>query len=145
MKVIDACETGSGAPVAGNLTVFYDGGCPLCRTEIGFYRTCAGAGDIRFVDLAATEGDQVAPDLNKRTALARFHVRRPDGTLVSGAAGFGALWLALPGWRWLGRIVMLPLVRPAAELVYRAFLIIRPGIQWLWRQSEREALPARRQ
>jgi predicted DCC family thiol-disulfide oxidoreductase YuxK len=139
MRVIDPRDAGSAAPVSGNLTVYYDGDCPLCRAEIGLYRGCTGAGDIRFLDVALADGDLVAPDLNKRAALARFHVRRADGTLVSGAAGFATLWQALPGWRRLGRIVMLPLVRPTAELVYRAFLIFRPGIQRLWRRRLQQA------
>jgi predicted DCC family thiol-disulfide oxidoreductase YuxK len=127
----------ASAPAPASLTVFYDGDCPLCRSEIGLYRSCAGAGTIAFVDVAATVGDTVGPGLDKRAALARFHVRRADGALVSGAAGFGALWLALPGWRWLGRIVMLPVVQPIAERAYRAFLVLRPALQWLWRQQSR--------
>jgi hypothetical protein len=40
--------------------------------------------------------------------LARFHVQRPDGQLLSGAQAFLALWTALPGWRWLARIGRVP-------------------------------------
>ena len=127
-------STGSAASGPPDLTVFYDGDCPLCRSEIGFYRGCAGAERIAFVDVATTFGGNVAPDLDKRTALARFHARRTDGTLVSGAAGFGELWLALPGWRWLGRVVTVPAVSPIAEAAYRGFLRLRPAIQWLWRR-----------
>lgn len=137
----ESASSGSGCvtPAPANVTVFYDGACPLCRSEIGLYRRCAGADRIAFIDVAATDGDEVAPDLDKRAALARFHVRRADGALVSGAAGFAALWLALPGWRWLGRIVMLPVVQPMAELAYRAFLVLRPAIQWLRRRRSRQA------
>lgn len=121
---------------AADLTVFYDGACPLCRSEIGVYRDCRGAERVAFVDVSALPpGATVAEGLDQATALARFHVRKPDGTLASGAVGFGQLWLTLPGWRWLGHLVLLPGIRQLAELAYRGFLLIRPAIQRRWRQS----------
>ncbi|MEC8852758.1 MAG: DCC1-like thiol-disulfide oxidoreductase family protein, partial [Pseudomonadota bacterium] len=35
------------------LTIFYDGGCPLCAREIAFYRRRAGAGRLDWIDVAA--------------------------------------------------------------------------------------------
>lgn len=86
-----------------------------------------------FVDVSAHEVSTIAPGLDKATALRRFHVRVTDGTLASGAEGFGHLWLALPAWRWLGDIVLLPGMLQASEAVYRGFLVIRPALQWIWR------------
>jgi predicted DCC family thiol-disulfide oxidoreductase YuxK len=125
----------SSPPATADLTVFFDGSCPLCRSEIGLYRTCAGADRVAFVDVAAAEAGNVASCLDKTSALARFHVQTADGQLHSGAAGFAQLWLTLPGWRWLGRITMLPGIRTFAEAAYRGFLYIRPGIQWIWRRA----------
>jgi predicted DCC family thiol-disulfide oxidoreductase YuxK len=116
------------------LTVFFDGSCPLCRAEIGVYRDCPGAERVAFVDVAAAGAGDVAAGLSQQAAMARFHVLMPDGRLASGAAGFAALWMALPGWRWLGRIVSLPVIRSVAEAAYRTFLVVRPGMQWIWRK-----------
>ena len=98
---------GTGAATAdersdGPLSVYYDGGCPLCRAEIDQYRRCAGAGQVAFVDVGrgATEPG-LGPDLDRDRALRRFHVRTADGQLISGAAAFARLWRTLPGWRWL--------------------------------------------
>ena len=117
------------APHAPELTVFHAGACRLCRAEIGVNRTCAGAERIAFVDVALTSGGNVTPGLDRAAALARFHVRPADGVLALGAAGFAQLWLLLPGWRWLGRIVNVPAVSALAETAYRAFLIVRPSLQ----------------
>lgn len=128
----------SAAPIVpADLTVFYDGDCPLCRAEIGVYQCAKGSDRIAFVDVSAATGDLVAPGLDRDTALARFHVRRSDGTLASGAEGFGHMWLALPRWRWVGRFVLLPGIRQSAELAYRGFLRIRPAIQRRWRRAAR--------
>jgi predicted DCC family thiol-disulfide oxidoreductase YuxK len=107
------------------LTVYYDGACPLCSAEISFYEGRRGAEAIRFVDVAA-ENAATGPDLTCREALQRFHVRRSDGTLLSGARAFVAIWEALPGWRRAARFAHLPGVLPLMEAGYRAFLPARP-------------------
>lgn len=109
------------------LTVYHDGACPLCAVEIAVYRRASGADTVAFVD-AVDPGSMLGPDLQRDIALSRFHVRDPQGRLLSGAAAFAALWRALPGWRWLGILVGNRWVLPVAERAYRAFLPIRPYI-----------------
>lgn len=108
------------------LTIYHDGGCPLCAAEIGHYRRARGAQALTFQDVGVALPPQ--QDLTREMALARFHVREASGKLLSGAAAFAALWQALPGWRWLGRIVGTWPVLPLAELLYRAFLPLRPRL-----------------
>ena len=92
----------------GELAVSFDGACPLCSAEIGAHRNCVGADRVIFVDVSTAGAGTVAPELDRAAALKRFDVRLADELLASGATGFGHLWLALPAWRWLGRIVLLP-------------------------------------
>lgn len=111
------------------LTVYYDGACPLCRAEIDHYRRCRGAEAVAFVDFSVRGAPAaLGPDLTCEAALARFHVREVDGRLLSGAEAFARLWRVLPGWRWLGRLVATPLVLSLAEAAYRAFLPLRPRL-----------------
>ncbi|MCA2008664.1 thiol-disulfide oxidoreductase DCC family protein [Tritonibacter mobilis] len=113
------------------LTVYYDGACPLCRSEAGFYSTRRGAEAIRFVD-ASDSQQSMGGNLDRCVALSRFHVRLPCGALVSGATGFVAIWNVLPGWRWLARVARWPGMSWLLERAYRGFLVIRPTLSRLF-------------
>ena len=114
------------------LTVYFDGGCPVCIREIGFYRRRRGADAIEWIDLDKLAPGPVAPDLDKADAMARFHVREPQGRLLSGARAFAALWRALPGLRPVGRIMGLPGIVHMLEGGYKLLLKIRA----LWRPEQ---------
>lgn len=107
-----------------DLTVYYDGACPLCRAEISMYRTQDGAEDIAFIDI--TKATDLGENLDPEDAASRFHVRRPDGSLVSGAEGFVEVWLRMRGWRWLAAMAQIPGMLWLMELAYRGFLPLRP-------------------
>ncbi|MBT8408683.1 MAG: DUF393 domain-containing protein [Alphaproteobacteria bacterium] len=113
-----------------DLTVYFDGSCPLCTAEIGHYKTREGAERLAFVDVSAKGADPGA-DLPAEEAMKRFHVRAADGTLLSGARAFVAIWQVLPGWRGLARFARLPGVVPALETGYRLFLPVRPYLSRL--------------
>ncbi len=113
------------------LTVYYDGACPICRFEIGHYQQCAGSEAIDFVNVAAENVPSLGDGLDRDKAMARFHVRRADGSLVSGAAGFSEVWRVLPGWRKLGRIASLPFILPILEFGYKAILPVRARLSAL--------------
>ena len=106
------------------LTVWFDGGCPLCRREIALMRRLAPEGAIRFVDL---DGAADCP-IDRADLLARFHALE-DGRLVSGAAAFAAMWRAIPRLRPLGVAARSPLVLAGMERLYVAFLRLRPRLQ----------------
>lgn len=125
---VETLASDASAP-AGALSVYFDGGCPLCRAEISAYQRTEGGDALRWVDVNSCGEAELGTALDKTKALARLHVRRPDGTLVDGAAAFAEIWSVLPRWRWLGRLARLPGVTPMMELGYVLFLRLRP----LWR------------
>lgn len=118
-------EKPAGAPA---LTVLYDGGCPLCRREIGVYQGLQSTQPVCFSDVS-DEASLMPPGTTRDQLLARFHVRLANGDMLSGAAAFLALWAALPGWRWLARLGRLPGAAWTMERGYRLFLRGRPRMQ----------------
>jgi len=108
-----------------DLTVYFDGSCPLCRAEITYFQKVTPKGAIRFEDVSRDDA-RLADGLDPQAAMARFHVRRGDGMLVSGAAGFAEMWARAPGWRWLARLSRIPGFLWLMERTYRLFLVFRP-------------------
>jgi predicted DCC family thiol-disulfide oxidoreductase YuxK len=104
--------------------VYFDGGCPLCRREIGWYRERTPLSPIEWVDVSAAACDP-AGDLCYADAMRVFHVRCADGRLVRGAHAFALLWQRFPGLCWPGRVAAVPGIRHVFEGAYRLFLWIR--------------------
>lgn len=111
------------APTA--LTVWFDGGCPLCRREIALFRRLDRLGAIRFEDISRQTAE--CP-IDRAQLLARFHAQERGQPIVSGAAAFAAMWRAIPLLRPLGELARLPVLLWALERAYLGFLKIRPSL-----------------
>ena len=115
----------------GRLTLLYDGDCPLCRREIGFYSALAGAEHVDWVDVSRAPVDALPADVTREAALARLHAVEPDGRVLTGAGAFLAVWWRLRSFRWLARVLDRPALQPPLEAAYRLFLRVRPHLQRL--------------
>lgn len=137
----DPSASSSAAPSADKtpraVTVFYDGACPLCSAEIGFYRRRRGADRVGWVDVSACPAENVAAGLTRDQALKRFHVQHADGRLISGGQAFAVLWTALPGYSWIGRLFRLRPLAWAIDRAYDGFLKWRPRLQAVARRTTR--------
>lgn len=125
-----AADLAPTAPAAAEgPCVYYDGACPLCSREIATYQRAQGGDQLRWVDAAVCPAPALGAALPREDALARLHVRLPDGRLLSGAAAFVAIWQRLPAFRGLALLARVPGAVWAMEMLYRGFLAVRP----LWR------------
>ena len=86
------------------------------------------AGAIEFVDAARAPASQCP--VEPAALMARFHARE-DGTLLSGAAAFAAMWRAVPLLRPIGLAARNRSMLAVLEWAYRGFLRIRPRLQRL--------------
>ena len=104
--------------------VYYDGACPVCAREIAMYRRLTPDGRVTWSD-AARGDDRIAPDLTRKDALARLHVRRTDGRLVDGAAAFLAIWRGIDRLRPLAIALDRPSFVWLGDMLYSGFLTLR--------------------
>jgi len=124
----------------GRVTVWHDGGCPLCAREIALMRRLDRLGRVTFID--ARQATQCPAD---RTAmLLRLHAREDGGDMLQGAAAFAAMWRAIPVLRPLGLLARNVSVLWLLERCYRGFLRMRPALQRRMREIEAGFGSARR-
>ncbi len=102
-------------------TMYYDGGCPLCRREVAHYRRIDHGERVRWLDIAQDPGELQALGVSLDEAMARLHVRDRSGRLVSGAWAFATIWAELPYYRWLARLLRALHLLPLLDLAYRRF------------------------
>ena len=114
------------------LTVYYDGLCPLCTTEVKYYERCDREKMLRFVDVAQPTAN-LPTTLDRASALSRFHVQTDSGRIYSGAEAFFKVWQRLPGWKTVANAERIPGFVRIMELSYKVFLLVRPLLSRLFR------------
>ena len=108
------------------LTIFFDGACGVCSSEISHYRTIADQ-RVRFVDIAGADFDAGAYGKTTAEFQAQLHARDADGRFFTGVDAFRKLWDALPSpfYPLLSGIVGLPGIHLAARTGYALFARFR--------------------
>lgn len=107
------------------LSVFYDGACPLCSREIDHYRRRDEEGRIRFVDIARPGFDARAEGLDPERVHKEFHVRLPSGETLTAVRAFTAIWREL-GLTRAARVAENPALLPLLSVGYQLFARVRP-------------------
>jgi predicted DCC family thiol-disulfide oxidoreductase YuxK len=120
-----------------DITVYYDGECPLCRREISIYKGLSGATDVRYIDIEAPNFNCNDLVLKKKKLKSRFHIKK-NGLFLTGGYAFVELWKHYPRLRFLNIIFSSRLMRFLLDKSYNVFLILRPLLQWLLVRLERQ-------
>ena len=105
--------------VAPELTLYYDGQCPLCVAEVEFLQSRVSQGQLTFVDVTQTGFEAAGHNISCEAAMAQIHGRTADGEVLVGVPVFArAYQLAnLPVLAWLlSRRWLMPLLQPAYVL-----------------------------
>lgn len=110
------------------LRVFYDGSCYVCSTEIVHYLAQDHGGKLQAVDISAPGFDPELYGLSLAACINELHAIDGCGRIYRGVEAFWAIWQAFPAatmYGLMGTIITLPLINPAARLLYKGFARIR--------------------
>lgn len=122
------------------ISVFYDGGCPLCSREIGFLQRSFKDENVNWQNISpensTTEpNENVTEGLTRAKAMKRFHVRNEQGKLLSGAPAFLVIWQLHPRFGWVAKALNRTPFKQILDGLYNIFLIARPLLQRIARKA----------
>ncbi|WP_299439142.1 thiol-disulfide oxidoreductase DCC family protein [uncultured Rhodospira sp.] len=130
------------APGPGaTLTTYYNGACPVCRTEVEHYQDIdarRGLG-LGWQDVSQDVGPLAAHGIDPDSATKRLYAIDEAGRLHAGVDAFIQVWRRLPQYQWLARVVSWPGMRFVAVGVYEG--VLAPVLyRWnRWRRRRRQA------
>ena len=109
------------------IRLLFDGLCPVCAREMRLLERLDRRGRLEFEDIADASFDPSRYGLEMDQVVGSMHAVLPDGSIVVGVEVFRRAYDAV-GLGWLLAPTRWPLVRPLADLAYRAFAKIRPRL-----------------
>jgi len=100
--------------------VYYNGDCPLCRTEMTHYAMlCAERQpQLQFIDSMRQPSELLDCGLRREHLERRVYLRRADGSILSGMPALLRLWSRIPRYRWLSRLLAAPVLSALANILY---------------------------
>lgn len=120
------------------LTVFYDGLCPLCVKEIRALQRLDKMGKLQLEDIYADDFHQRFPEVDVIAAERILHGKTAAGQWLTGLDVTVLAWRLVGQHRWL-KVLRLPLIKPVADMIYRGFARYRHRLSfWLTGQRRCE-------
>ncbi|MGI9276826.1 MAG: thiol-disulfide oxidoreductase DCC family protein [Endozoicomonas sp.] len=100
------------------ITVFYDGVCPLCLREVARWREAPFTCEVEWLDITGQDEQLREKGIDPASALLELHTMTDDGQIRTSIDSYGLLLSQLKRWRWLGQLMLLPVIRPMLKWAY---------------------------
>lgn len=100
-------------------TLIYDGECPLCCTARDWVARNMAPDTFDFVACQSDERKTRFPLVAESRCMEAMHLVYVDGRVYAGDAALPQICLGLRRWRWLARVLQLPLISAASPAAYR--------------------------
>ncbi|WP_269615841.1 thiol-disulfide oxidoreductase DCC family protein [Prochlorococcus marinus] len=119
------------------LTIFFDGGCPLCKREVDFLQSRNQKGYISFIDINTSDFYlDLRYGITYKQAMERIHALKSDGSVIKDIKVFQEAY-TLIGLGWIYAPTKFPIFDKFIEFIYgiwakyRLKLTFRPSIEKL--------------
>jgi predicted DCC family thiol-disulfide oxidoreductase YuxK len=100
------------------LAVLYDGTCSLCRASVARVRRMDPHGHIELIDLHDASVSARFPQVDTDEAMRLMQAVDPGGRVYSGADAWARIGLALPGWKLIAWLLLMPGIHFVAQRFY---------------------------
>ena len=119
------------------LTIFFDGGCPLCKREVDFLQSRNQKGYLSFIDINSSDFSLDSKyGISYKQAMERIHAFKSDGSVIKDIKVFQEAY-SLIGLGWIYAPTKIPIFDKFIEFIYwlwakyRLKLTFRPSIDKL--------------
>lgn len=103
-----------------NITVFYDGQCPLCNWEINHLKKLDTQQNIQFENIHNASFSNRHPQLNPQQLDALLHVQTSNGEFQTGLDATYLLWSSVGLTKWV-KPLKWKWLQPILKPCYRFF------------------------
>ena len=122
---------------SSKLTIFFDGGCPLCKREVDFLQSRNQKGYLSFIDINTSDFYlYLKYGITYKKAMERIHALKSDGSVIKDIKVFQEAY-TLIGLGWIYAPTKFPVFDKFIEFIYwiwakyRLKLTFRPSIEKL--------------
>lgn len=106
------------------LTIFFDGNCPLCAREISALRARDRQQRITFENIYAADFARRYPAIDIVKADRTLHGQLADGTMIYGLDVTAKAWRLVEAHRWI-QVLRWPVIRWFTDTGYLLFARLR--------------------
>lgn len=117
------------------LTLFYDGYCPLCKSEMAKLEALDQRDHLAFEDIQSPGFSLRYPNIDVPEANRILHAQYEDGSMIYGLDVTHQAWRLVGRHRWLA-LLRLPIIRWFADFGYLVFARHRYTISY-WFTGQR--------
>ena len=98
------------------MKVYFNNSCKICKTEIDLYKK-ENIQEIDWIDITNNNTAEFETSRSKKQLLRRLHVKNGD-KVIQGAEAFLIVWKKIPKYRFLYKILKLPIIFNLFSFLY---------------------------
>jgi len=97
------------------IKVLFNDSCSICSKEINHYKSIDN--NINWIDINDLNLSYKLTGKSHKELLRRLHVIK-DNEVYSGVRAFAIMWLNIPKYKWLAKLVSLPIIYHVSVVLY---------------------------
>jgi predicted DCC family thiol-disulfide oxidoreductase YuxK len=112
--------------------LIYDDECSVCRGTVEWIRSHSAPGAFEFLSFHSDELENRFPFLDREACKQAVQLILADGRILAGDLAAPEVFVRIPGYRWIARVLRFPGARGFSRVFYRWFARRRHAIASLF-------------